>query len=85
MPAFFLYKLTMRHALLLLGRTEEARRLYRKYVGQKIPETGKSWEQTILEDFDDLEKNGLKSPEFAKIREMLKSKNAEAGSAPAAK
>jgi tetratricopeptide (TPR) repeat protein len=69
------------HALLFLGRTEEARQIYGKYVGQKIPGTNKSWEQVILEDFDDLEKNGLKSPEFAKIREMLKPKKAAGGSA----
>jgi tetratricopeptide (TPR) repeat protein len=73
------------HALLFLGRTEEARPIYGKYVGQKIAKTGKSWRQTVLEQFDDLEKNGLKSPEFAKIREMLKSKMAEVDSAPAAK
>jgi tetratricopeptide (TPR) repeat protein len=73
------------HAFLFLGRTEEARQLYGKYVGQEIAETGKSWERIILEDLDDLEENGLTSPEFTKIREMLKSKTAEVGSAPAAK
>jgi tetratricopeptide (TPR) repeat protein len=78
-------QLNRAHSLLFLGRTEEARRIYGKFVGQKIPETGKTWEQAILEDFDELAKNGLKSPEFAKIREMLKSKKAEVGSAPAAK
>jgi tetratricopeptide (TPR) repeat protein len=62
------------HALLFLGRSEGARQIYGKYVGQQLPETGKSWERGILADFDELEKNGLKSPEFAKIREMLKSK-----------
>jgi len=67
------------HALLFLGRTEEARQIYAKYNGQKIAELDKSWEQTIVEDFDELEKNGLKSPEFAKIRELLKSKKAELG------
>jgi Domain of unknown function (DUF4062)/Tetratricopeptide repeat len=60
------------HALLLLGRTAGARQIYNKYVGQKIPKTGKSWEQTVLDDFDELEKNGIKSPEFAKIRDMLR-------------
>jgi hypothetical protein len=73
------------HALLLLGRTQEARQIYGKYVGQKVPGTDKNWEQVILEDFDDLANNGAKSPDFAKIREMLKSKKTELGSARAAR
>jgi hypothetical protein len=73
------------HALLLLGRTQEARQIYGKYVGQKVPGTDKNWEQVILEDFDDLANNGAKSPDFPNIRELLKAKKAELGSARAAR
>jgi hypothetical protein len=60
------------HALLLLGRMDEAQAIYLKHVGEKIEDTDKTWEQVVLQDFDDLEKNGVVSPEFAKLRELLK-------------
>jgi tetratricopeptide (TPR) repeat protein len=72
------------HALVFLGRMDEARQIYRKYVGQKFPESDKNWEQTMLDDFDELEKNGLHSPEFPKLREMLRPKPVQVGSTPVA-
>ena len=42
------------HALLFLGRTKDAEDLYLGYLGRKIGD--KTWQQTILEDFDALEK-----------------------------
>jgi hypothetical protein len=48
---------------MFLGRTGEARALYLKYRGQKIPEQdGKSWETIILEDFSELRKARLSNP-----------------------
>ena len=62
------------HALLFLGRTAEAEEIYRKYIGQKIkPDSEKTWEQTILDDFDEFQKAGITHPDFDRIRGILKS------------
>jgi hypothetical protein len=50
------------HALMLLGRFDEARALYLKYRGQKDVTNGKSWEVVVLEDFTELRKAGLTDP-----------------------
>ena len=50
------------HALMFLGRHDEARALYLKYRAEKNVQDDKSWETIILEDFDDLRKNGFKNP-----------------------
>ena len=50
------------NALMFLGRNDEARTLYLKYRGEKNVQDDKSWKTIILEDFDDLRKNGLKNP-----------------------
>ena len=59
------------HALLFLGRADEARAIYLKHRGEKvdIDGTDKTWDQAILEDFDELEKNGLVNAELSKLRE----------------
>jgi hypothetical protein len=44
--------------------------MYFNHVGERIGE--KTWEQVVLQDFDRLEKNGIVSPEFARLRELLK-------------
>ena len=60
------------HALMFLGRTQEAEALYLKYRGQKIsPGSDKTWNQTILDDFGDLKGEGLTSPEMARVQELL--------------
>ena len=60
------------HALMFLGRTQEAETLYLKYRGQKISlGSDKTWDQTILEDFVALEAEGLKSPEMARVQKLL--------------
>jgi hypothetical protein len=63
------------HALLFLGHSAEAGAIYFKYRGKTIEETGRTWEQTILEDFDELEKNGLTNSEMPKLRELLRPKS----------
>jgi hypothetical protein len=57
------------HALLFLGRANEAKAIYRKYLGKQIG--SQTWEEVILDDFDKLEKDGVTSPEFNRIRQML--------------
>jgi len=58
------------HALLFLGRLTDAEAVYRSHLGQKLSPT-QSWEAAILQDFDDLEKAGVTSPEEAKIKKIM--------------
>ena len=61
------------HALLLLGRTEEAREVYKKHIGESVNDTtGETWEQAIPEDFDKLEADGLHDPGFRLMRDFFK-------------
>jgi len=50
------------HALMFLGRMDEARALYLGYRGEKDVQAGKSWTTVVLEDFADLRKAGLTHP-----------------------
>ena len=63
------------HALLFLGRIAEAKAIYLKHLGEQSEQSGKTWEQVVLEDFDELEKNGLTSPEIPQLRELLAAKS----------
>ncbi len=60
------------HALLLLDRTDEALAIYQKYKGQ--PLNGKTWNEIILEDFEQLESAGITHASIKKIKTEL-SKN----------
>jgi tetratricopeptide (TPR) repeat protein len=60
------------HALMFLGRTDEARAVYLRYRGQKIDQNGKSWEAAVLEDFADLRKAGLAHPLMDEIEKLFK-------------
>lgn len=61
------------HALMFLGRTQEAEAVYLRYRGKKVyPNSDRTWEQVILQDLDDLEAEGLKDPEIARVRSLLK-------------
>ncbi len=60
------------HALLFLGRTSEADAIYLGNSGKKMdPNSDQTWNDAILKDFDDLEKGGITSPEFARLRKLL--------------
>jgi tetratricopeptide (TPR) repeat protein len=61
------------HALMFLGRTDEARAVYLKYRGQKIVQSGKSWEAVVLEDFAELRKSGLANPLMDEIEKVFTS------------
>ena len=50
------------HALMFLGRLDEARVLYLKYRGQQNVFGNQSWEAGILEDFAEFQKAGLTHP-----------------------
>ena len=60
------------HALMFLGRIEEARGLYLKYRGQK-DEHGELWQKVILGDFADIRKVGLTSPLMDEIEKLFTS------------
>jgi hypothetical protein len=54
------------HALLFLGRIDEAKMLYLTHKGQAIPEQdNKLWEVVIGEDFAQFRKAGLSHPQKA--------------------
>ena len=50
------------HALMFLGRVDEARALYLKYRGANGLPGNKSWEAAIVEDFAELRKAGFAHP-----------------------
>jgi tetratricopeptide (TPR) repeat protein len=65
------------HALMFLGRVDEARALYLKYRGEKDVYRGekdmneKSWETAVLEDFAELRKAGLTHPLMDEIEKRF--------------
>ena len=59
------------HALMFLGRVDEARALYLKYRGQKVD--GKPWEAAILGDFAEFRKAGLTNPLMDEIGKLFTS------------
>ncbi len=60
------------HALLFLGRVEDARALYLKYRDEKNVQ-GKTWPVVILEDFAELRKAGLTHPLMDEIEKEFRS------------
>jgi hypothetical protein len=50
------------HALMCLGRADEARALYLQYRGEQKVQGEKSWEAITLEDFAELRTAGLTHP-----------------------
>ena len=70
-PDAVIYATNHAHALMFLGREEEARALYLKYKGQRTEKGGFPWVEAILKDFDELEKAGLKHPLMDEIRAVF--------------
>jgi hypothetical protein len=58
------------HALMYLGRIDEARDLYKKYMGQSI-RPGSVWDREILNDFRQLIDVGRKQPLMNEIATLL--------------
>jgi hypothetical protein len=57
------------HALMFLGRVDDARALYLRYRREKDVQDGKPWETVVLEDFSELRKAGLTHPLMDEIKE----------------
>jgi tetratricopeptide (TPR) repeat protein len=60
------------HALMFLGRVDEARALYLRYRGEKNVQDDKPWETVILEDFAELRKAGLSHPLMEEIEKRVR-------------
>jgi tetratricopeptide (TPR) repeat protein len=60
------------HALMFLGRTDEARELYRKYRGTQL-QKDKPWEAAVLEDFAAFRKAQLSNPLMDEIEKEFSS------------
>jgi predicted Zn-dependent protease len=60
------------HALMFLGRAEEAREVYLIHKNKRIPQNeNKTWQQVIAEDFAELRKAGLDHPQMLEIEAAL--------------
>jgi hypothetical protein len=59
------------HALMFLGRVEEARALYLQYRGRKNVLGEKPWDAIVLEDFAELRQAGLTHPLMDEIEKAF--------------
>jgi tetratricopeptide (TPR) repeat protein len=60
------------HALLFLGRTQDAEAIYVGNKGKKFhPDGDEIWEEAILDDFNTFDAEGLKNTEIPTIRKLL--------------
>lgn len=62
------------HALMFLGRVQNARTLYLKYRGEKDVQGGEPWETIILNDFKDIRKEGLSHPLMDEIERRFQAR-----------
>jgi hypothetical protein len=59
------------HALMLLGRADEARAIYLQYRGTHEMSGGRSWEAVTLLDFADMRNAGLTHPLMDEIERQF--------------
>jgi tetratricopeptide (TPR) repeat protein len=59
------------HALMFLGREDDARALYLRYRGENKVQGDKSWDTVVLEDFAELRKVGLTNALMWEIEKQL--------------
>jgi len=70
------------HALMFLGRPDEARAIYLQYRGKTNVVGEKSWETTVLDDFAEMRKAGLSELLMDEIESVFgKEEAAEPGTA----
>jgi TPR repeat protein len=63
------------HALMFLGRTDEAQEIYLREMDKIIPENdNKPWQRVIVEDFAELRNSGLSHPMMAEIEAAFQAK-----------
>jgi hypothetical protein len=68
------------HALMLLGRTAEAKAIYLAHKGE--PLNGKTWEEVVADDFALLRKAGITHPLMAEIETTFKPSPPPTASSP---
>jgi PQQ-dependent catabolism-associated CXXCW motif protein len=59
------------HALMFLGRLDEARALYLQYRGRPDVQNGKSWDAVVLTDFAEMRQAGLMHPLMGEIEKQF--------------
>jgi tetratricopeptide (TPR) repeat protein len=70
------------HALMLLGRIQEARALYVSHSSETIPGANKPWRQAVLEDFVELQNAGLKNVLIPEIEAVFGTGTKAVGTIP---
>jgi TPR repeat protein len=71
-PDSLVYATNKAHALMFLGRIDEARSIYLGHKGESLEGLG-SWEAVILKDFQELEAAGVTHPQMLKFKTQLSS------------
>jgi len=71
-PSYLIAETNRAHALLFLGRADEARALYIKYKDKPVQENdNKPWQQVVANDFAAFRNAGLQHPLMAEIETVL--------------
>jgi tetratricopeptide (TPR) repeat protein/CHAT domain-containing protein len=69
-PASLFIQGNRAHALMFLGRAEDALAVYVEHKGEAMGSNGK-WEDVAAQDFDEFQKHGLNSPLTQRVKEVL--------------
>ena len=59
------------HAYLLVGKTQEAEKIYRKHIGTVLGSERQSWADIVIVDFNSMRAVGISSPDMDKMEQML--------------
>jgi TPR repeat protein len=71
-PSDLMVEINRAHALMFLGRGEEAKSLYLAHKGKPVTDQdNKLWERTIADDFVEFRKAGLSQPMIADVEKLL--------------
>ena len=70
-PDEILFERNRAHALMFMGREDEAKALYLAHKGKPVSEADNLWEQVIAKDFAELRNAGLTHPMMADIEKQL--------------
>src|SRR5262245_32438812 len=70
-PSLLWIETNRAHALMYLGRAEEARALFLAHKDKPIPDNNKLWQQVIGEDFAEFRKAGIEHPQMTEIEVAL--------------
>ena len=74
-PETLWFQAVRSHALMFLGRADEARTTYLRYRGQQRVDGDKSWDAVVLGDFVELRQAGLTHPLMDEIESLFDPRN----------